>query len=123
MILKGNICRTNNCSHCCRGTEMPLTDEDIKRISGAGHYNFYDRDRSQLVNINGRCFFLTEEGNCTIYTIRPEGCRWYPLIMALPSRTPILDEECPKSREFNIDPEDLISLEELISTLEKEGTI
>ncbi|MBN1540023.1 MAG: YkgJ family cysteine cluster protein [Candidatus Thermoplasmatota archaeon] len=100
---------------------MPLTDEDIRRISSAGKEDFYHEDTKQLKNIEGRCVFLSEKGDCTIYSIRPQGCRLYPLIMALPERMPVLDEQCPHRDEFRVDPDDVVELERLIDTLLEEG--
>ena len=119
--MKGDACRRLGCSHCCRGTEMPLTRKDIERISGSGKRDFYHHDTHQLKNLQGRCFFLTPEGDCTIYDIRPRGCRLYPLIISLPSRQPLLDEECPHTEEFTIGPEDVIELNGLVDELLEEG--
>ncbi len=99
---------------------MPLTNQDIERIKGSGKSDFYHEDSHQLRNIDGRCFFLTEGGDCTIYEIRPEGCRFYPLIMALPHREAILDEECPYADEFMIVSEDIVSLNGLVDKLLEE---
>lgn len=99
---------------------MPLIRADIKRISDSGKRDFYHKGSHQLININGRCIFLTEGGECTIYDIRPEGCRLYPLIMSMPSREPILDDECPNREDFHIDPEEVIELNHLVDTLIEE---
>jgi Fe-S-cluster containining protein len=99
---------------------MPLTSEDIHRIESSGKKDFYHEGTRQLRNIDGRCVFLTPEGDCTIYPIRPRGCRLYPLIMSLPSREPILDEECPHHKMFAIDPEDVIELNSLVDRLLEE---
>jgi Fe-S-cluster containining protein len=118
--LKGDVCRKHGCSYCCISTEMPLTSRDIKRISDSGKRDFYHKGSHQLVNIHGRCFFLSENGDCTIYDIRPEGCRLYPLIMSMPSREPILDEECPHIDEFTIELEEVIRLNGLVNDLLEE---
>jgi Fe-S-cluster containining protein len=96
---------------------MPLTSKDIERISNSGKKDFYHSTSHQLANIDGRCIFLTEEGECTIYDIRPEGCKLYPLIMSMPAREPILDEECPHIDEFDIEAEDVIRLNGLVDEL------
>ncbi len=118
--MKGDVCRRNECSFCCRGTEMPLTSDDIKRIESSGKRDFYHKDSRELKNRDGRCEFLDEPGNCTIYNIRPWGCRLYPLIMAMPMMHPVFDEDCPHINEFSIDPEDVLELRDLIDQLEKE---
>ncbi len=99
---------------------MPLTDQDIERITLSGKEDFFHGDTKQLKNFQGRCVFLTEMGDCTIYGIRPWGCRLYPLIMALPARIPVLDEECPHHDEFRVDPDDVMDLDRLIDTLLEE---
>ncbi|MGA1819935.1 MAG: YkgJ family cysteine cluster protein [Thermoplasmatota archaeon] len=119
--MKGAVCSRHGCSHCCHGTEMALTLEDVGRISDSGRSDFYHEDTMELRNVDGRCFFLSTEGRCTIYDIRPSGCRLYPLIMALPSMTPLLDEECPHRVDFRIEPEEVIELRRLIDTLIEEG--
>ena len=121
--MKGDICRKHGCSYCCRGTEMSLTNDDIRRIEDSGKREFYHPDRRELKNIDGRCFFLDEVGNCEIYDIRPRGCRLYPLIMALPMMQPVLDEDCPHRSEFGIDPEEVMDLRDLIGELMEEGSI
>jgi Fe-S-cluster containining protein len=100
---------------------MPLTNEDIERIENSGSSDFYHKDTKQLRNKDGRCVFLTGEGDCTIYSIRPQGCRLYPLIMALPARFPVLDEDCPHHNEFSVDPDEVMELDGLINVLMEEG--
>jgi len=102
-------------------TEMALTREDVRRLTDSGKSDFYYEDTMELRNVDGRCFFLSPEGRCTIYNIRPFGCRLYPLIMSLPSMIPILDEDCPYREEFRIEPEDVMELRGLIDTLIEEG--
>jgi len=100
---------------------MSLTREDVERITASGNVDHYYEDTMELRNVGGRCFFLSSEGRCTIYDIRPFGCRLYPLIMSLPSMVPILDEECPHREEFRIEPEDIMELRKLVETLIEEG--
>ncbi|MFW3145701.1 MAG: YkgJ family cysteine cluster protein [Thermoplasmatota archaeon] len=121
--MKGDICRDRGCSFCCHETEMILTEDDISRLMEAGRRDFCDRSTKQLRNRNGKCVFLTEKGDCSVYPLRPQGCRLYPLIMKLPGRKPIMDKVCPHHGRFSMDPEDVISLECLIATLEKEGSL
>ena len=99
---------------------MPLTSIDIRRISDSGKKDFYHKDSRQLINIDGRCIFLTRGGECTVYDIRPEGCRLYPMIMLLPSREPIMDEECPHGDDFIMEPEDVVDLNRLVDRLLEE---
>ncbi|MBN1539505.1 MAG: YkgJ family cysteine cluster protein [Candidatus Thermoplasmatota archaeon] len=119
--MKGDVCRMHGCCLCCQGTEMVLTLEDIERISGAGKVDFHHEDTRQLRNIDGRCVFLSNEGNCTIYDIHPRGCRSYPLIMSVPSMEPLIDDLCPYRSEFTFEPEDVLELKELVEILMEEG--
>ena len=91
------------CGKCCHNTEMPLTEEDIKRIESLG----YDRRDFtvkidgiyRLRNVNGRCFFLDEDNRCKIYEYRPLGCRIYPIVLDL-ERGAVVDDLCPKKNEI-----------------------
>lgn len=98
---------------------MELTPEDVKRISEAGFSGFHiDLDDAMtLRNVDGRCFFLDPSGRCGIYDIRPEGCGLYPLVMDISSMTPCLDDGCPHTEEFSIDPDDVMQLANLIECL------
>jgi len=117
-----NPCISHGCSRCCRGTEMDLTKDDIARIEAAGHLSFYRDDGSgpQLRNVDGRCFFLDGGGRCTIYAIRPWGCRLYPLVLDMEEGLPTFDDLCPHAGEFPVDPDDVSDLLELVDTLEEE---
>lgn len=104
------ICRT--CGICCTHTEMILSLEEIENISKNlpdSHKNekFYEYDGQyyRLINVNGNCvFFLPEEKKCLIYSFRPMGCRFYPMIFDLDSNSCILDNECPYNRLFYSNP-------------------
>ena len=119
MDLDGSVCRRHACSRCCHNTEMELTDRDIERIVKGGHTDFYLEINGSYVlkNSGGSCVFLGDDGRCSIYRIRPKGCRLYPLVMGMPSRRWGLDHKCPHRDEFSPDPEDIISLESLIDEL------
>ena len=62
---------------------MPLTLEDIKRLTGKGYkvreFVVTCGGERKLRNLNGYCFFL-DEGACSVYDERPTGCRLYPLV-------------------------------------------
>ena len=80
---------------------MILTDEDLTRIEKAGNLRKdFCLPRSeadgfwQLKNIDSRCFFLNKEGQCTIYSIRPYGCRVYPLVYEPSDNDILIDEDC-----------------------------
>ena len=102
---------------------MPLTSEDIRRISSLG---FKIEDFAvkigkewRLKNRNRKCYFLTENG-CKIYDFRPEGCRLYPLVYDEESGKPILDELCPYREEFKPEKSDFEKLLKLIERLAAE---
>ena len=117
--MKGDICEKMECSICCHDTEMEITRKDIERISNLGFHDFFFEDEGSniLKNVEGHCFFL-REGKCIIYHSKPKGCTLYPLIMSLPSRTPIMDEDCPHRHLFRFDPEEVLELDRLIDELE-----
>lgn len=99
---------------------MELTEEDISRISSLGFGNFHIKfDGAKLLrNVEGRCFFL--KGNdCIIYDNKPKGCSLYPLIMSVPSRDPMMDEDCPHRHLFRFDPDEIEELNHLIDELEE----
>ena len=102
-----NLCE--DCGNCCIETEMILSDQDIEVIVNNHKItlkktdfvqktedNFY-----QLKNINGHCFFFDVEIKlCKIYEIRPQGCRFYPLIYDSDKNSCVFDIECPKPELF-----------------------
>jgi Fe-S-cluster containining protein len=106
------------CGKCCHNTEMPLTEEDIKRIESLG----YDRRDFtvkidgiyRLRNVNGKCFFLDEDNRCKIYEYRPLGCRIYPIVLDL-ERGAVVDDLCPKKNEIR--EEDIRRVEPILREL------
>jgi len=112
-------------------TEMILTQADLERIENLG----YDRRQFclppeeadgfwQLRNENSplgmKCFFLSDEGECTIYEDRPEGCRIYPLILNLDTSEEMIDEDCREKewfREQTYHRSQIISINSLVNTL------
>lgn len=109
-VVKGDICLTNDCHFCCLSTEMLLSREDIKRISATtgfpkDEFSIIEGEHRILKNkeVEGekRCFFLNQQGKCEIYTIRPEGCQYYPCIWDLTNHEPFTDYEvCPYHELF-----------------------
>ncbi len=118
--MDGSICRKHNCHLCCLETEMELTGSDIKRLEKKGYKGFFRETETvrTLMNRKGKCFFLGDDDLCSIYRIRPEGCRVYPLMMDLETYEGTLDELCPHAEEFVVDPEDMIALHTIIGELE-----
>jgi len=86
---------------------MPLTTGDMERIlreTGRGPEQFSEPMDGwfRLRNVGGRCFFLGGNGLCTIYDLRPMGCRYYPHVLDEETDRIIRDEDCPHSGEFEL---------------------
>ncbi|MHA1149755.1 MAG: YkgJ family cysteine cluster protein [Promethearchaeota archaeon] len=99
-----NIC--DDCGICCLETEMIISLEDIENILKHSQNTLKKEDFSlvndegffQLKNSNGKCvFFNSISKRCNIYEIRPEGCRFYPLVYSSDSRSCVVDEDCPRN--------------------------
>jgi Fe-S-cluster containining protein len=91
--------RCSNCGLCCKETEMELSDDDVKRLEGAGYrrveFAVLDHEAVRLRNVDGRCYFYSlAEKNCRAYENRPLGCALYPVVY-LPHKGAIVDELCP----------------------------
>ena len=80
----GSYCIKAECHECCHQTEMPLSLADIKRIKSKGYkpseFMTKNHGERRLRNVDAKCYFLTEKG-CNIYNDRPQGCRFYPLVV------------------------------------------
>lgn len=102
---------------------MPLTIRDIRRIvkKGFNSKNFILRKEGErhLRNVEGSCFFL-KNGKCKIYSIRPEGCRLYPLVYDATENRVIIDQSCPYSEKFKIKQERSKQLRELVKRIKRE---
>lgn len=97
-------CLEKGCSACCKGTEMPLSEEDLERLGKLGHdpraFSLASTDGLLcLRNVNGRCYFLAADGLCTVYDDRPEGCRLYPLVLSEETGEAVLDHDCPHKED------------------------
>ncbi len=120
-------CGFRDCHKCCLNTEMLLSSEDLERIEAKG----FNREEFcldpkqadgfwQLRNVDGRCFFLNKEGQCTIYYDRPMGCRLYPLILTLDTNEVIIDDDCREMEWFGkqtYQRDQVISVQSLVSRL------
>ncbi|MCC6034902.1 MAG: YkgJ family cysteine cluster protein [Desulfurococcaceae archaeon] len=100
MFENNDFCK--KCAKCCFNTEMILTLSDITRLESKGYRGFYEKRSGfyRLININGRCVFLSPSNLCLIYEDRPLGCRAYPLIYD-EARGVIVDSECPLRSEIS----------------------
>ena len=120
LLSSGIPCTIHNCVKCCVETHMPLSRLDIERISGRG-YRFKDfvvkrRKGRHLKNSNGRCVFLGDNG-CKIYSIRPEGCRFYPLVYNESNGKIVVHDLCPYGNEFKVSNDDIEKLHDLLKKL------
>ncbi len=92
------------CGKCCFETEMPLTEEDLRRIESLGYrkeeFSISFAGIVRLRNVNGKCYFLDEKNRCRIYEHRPEGCRLYPAVFD--GEKVVVDKICPKWREVKV---------------------
>jgi len=95
--------RCTQCGNCCKDPILPLTDADVKRIvKDTGHAatdiirwvdrNAIDMDDEPEAFVmlrqgkrimtmrqgRGGCRYLGADDRCTIYSIRPLGCRAFP---------------------------------------------
>ncbi|HIP56687.1 MAG TPA: YkgJ family cysteine cluster protein [Ignisphaera aggregans] len=100
MVFEHTFCQY--CLRCCINTEMILLRSDIERISRYGFDPTHFAEKRgrfiKLKNVDNHCVFLDPQSRrCTIYEIRPLGCRLYPLIY-VEGIGVTLDSECPLSR-------------------------
>ena len=100
---------------------MPLTERDIKRIEKLGYARDYfvryvDGVPTLKTREDGSCVFL-ENGRCSIYKYRPEGCRLYPLVWVRGSGRATLDTHCPYRYEFSFTQKDVKRLMRLVKEI------
>lgn len=64
-------------------------------------------DIPQLKNKDNHCVFLDYTSKfCTIYKIRPKGCRFYPLVYDKDKSKCIYDSDCPRVKNFYLEKVD-----------------
>ena len=118
----GSPCLRHGCVACCIETEMPLTEEDLKRIEKLGFkridFTVEAEGETRLKNRGKMCYFL-EGVRCIIYGNRPEGCKIYPLVYDVYSHKFIYDQVCPHGAEFKATRVDKDQLKHLIRRIEK----
>jgi len=75
-----NLFSCTRCGGCCRDVTVPLTQEDVKRIEGAGYRRFYADTwiGTKIVLMPGLTCFFYGDGGCRIYSIRPQICKEFP---------------------------------------------
>lgn len=106
------------CGNCCRGTVIPLSDDDLQRLDSqcwdedpdlAGIATTVKRSwlgkRRQLAQReDGSCIFLTEDNRCRIHVehgadAKPLVCRMFPLQLVPHEKSAILTlrRSCPSA--------------------------
>ena len=116
------------CGKCCEDTEMLLSNEDVTRIKNQTNLSkrefMFNRDGYLYLKNKGRyCVFLNHQNKrCTIYEIRPRGCRFYPIIYDPYDNQCIVDRDCTNKRSINVNlvEQPCPSLQEFIILLERE---
>lgn len=97
---------SNECYQCCLDTEMTLSEEDITRIEKLGYKieEFLEEKDGfmALRNIDNHCIFLKNK-MCSIYEIRPQGCRFYPLIYDFNIDDFVIDNLCEHKDDFDLE--------------------
>ena len=102
-----NMCK--DCGICCRQTEMILSEADIANILNNASLNLKREDFIeinndgffQLKNVKGFCVFLEPSTKlCRVYKLRPQGCKFYPLIYDFDTSKCVLDVDCPRPNLF-----------------------
>ncbi|MBT60676.1 MAG: hypothetical protein CMA63_03880 [Euryarchaeota archaeon] len=122
-------CIPVGCSACCRETTMPVTKAEaslLSRRTGMSIEDFTWKNDGILTLLNSAttkaCVFLltsssdiSAEGMCSVYEVRPQGCKTYPNVLS-ENDTAILDDGCPHRAQFPDPTEDdtivLLNLEE-----------
>ena len=104
-IQLGGICSDFSCAKCCKDTKMILSSNDIQNIVECGYkkedFCFTDDEGyTRLKNIGGNCFFL-QDNKCIIYSSRPQGCKFYPIIFDLDKNKAVVDLECPLAESIS----------------------
>lgn len=123
-------CVMHGCSACCHETEMPLAEEDARRLEALGYVRAdfarvldgaltLRNDPTRADEQGAPCFFL-QDGRCSVYADRPAGCRIYPFVLN-ERRKVVRDEDCPHRGEFRAPPGLERRLLRLVATIERES--
>jgi Fe-S-cluster containining protein len=88
---------------------MILSKNDVDRITKNSSKNLRKKDFMfknkggffQLKNFRNHCVFLDSVSKqCRIYILRPQGCRFYPLIFNFQEKDCVFDNDCPRPHLF-----------------------
>lgn len=108
-MFMNSLSKCYDCGKCCLETEMLLSKKDINLILERSSIYYRDIEFTkktkegnfQLKNMNGHCvFFDAVLKVCKIYEIRPQGCRFYPMIYEINNEKCIIDKDCPRYKLF-----------------------
>ena len=108
-VLDGSLCLEYRCFKCCLETEMILSYSDIHRLINLGYkldeFSYFDGNYWRLKNVKGRCYFLSNDGRCSVYEYRPQGCRAYPIIVTESEKEIkcTIDDYCPLTNMLTLD--------------------
>lgn len=116
------------CAKCCEQTQMLLSTTDLDRIEKETKQTrrqfSYLRDGYFYIKNRGQyCIFLNPAAKkCSIYDIRPQGCRFYPIIFDPYLNCAVVDKDCTNRDKIpqEMTLENLAELREFILLLEKE---
>ncbi len=119
-----------DCGLCCHETEMILSARDVVRIKNnapenLGRKSFVKKTADglyQLKNTHGYCIFFNPTTKlCEIYALRPQGCRFYPLIYDSDKKICVFDQECPRPGLFYPNKNSQVkTCEKIVRFLEKQ---
>ena len=99
-----SFCEDHNCAECCFEVEVPLLNEDIRRITSMGYYDAYFTETDPRTGVKsirkicGKCVFHVE-GLCEIYPHRP---KLYPLSYDGENERVTLDDQCRHSAFYEV---------------------
>ena len=111
------INKCKDCGKCCLETEMILSKQDLNIILNntpntlkKDDIVFKNSDGFfQLKNFMRHCvFFNISSKECKIYELRPQGCKFYPLIYDHDNKSCVMDTDCPKTHLFYQNHEELV---------------
>ena len=101
-----NICE--DCGKCCLFSQMILSEKEYKKIMKKNKdlrqlnaFSLGDDGFLRMRTINGECVFFDKiTKRCSIYRIRPMGCRIYPIHFNFEEQICKFGKLCPKPKEF-----------------------
>lgn len=81
---KGVAFECQMCGMCCKEQPADISEKEFRLISARGYKDFTEKEEVDVGfgmiqhKRGGGCFFLTKEGKCEIYEVRPATCRLSP---------------------------------------------